>query len=432
VMFLYRPSVRFDSRVLREARALTNAGHDVRIITGRPGGAPEERIGAIRVIPVDIAPLLSKAKRRLAPRRTVGAGARETRLDEWTPMTAGQRPLARSDSRSPLMRLARGAYNQLFWLKYGRMAIRTAGREAADAWVAHDLDTLPFAARARRKFGGRLVYDSHELYMDRVFISRSRLARWRWATLERLLIRRVDHVMTVSDAFASTLARRYRIRSPTVVLNVPELGDATGEAASLRERLGLSPSSRLVVYLGGLLPTRGLEHLILVAGRCPDLAVALMGYGPADYVESLRAKIAASHVDDRVYPVAPVAPERVVAHVASADVGYLAPSYSGLNTYLTLPNKLFEYIAAGVPVVASPFPSIREVVEHYDVGATCDPNDVDAIIDAIRSIVDDPERHRRLRDNALAASRRFRWEVEAPTLVRAVAGRDGAPPPARS
>ena len=177
--------------------------------------------------------------------------------------------------------------------------------------------------------------------------------------------------------------------------------------ANLREALALPPASPLVLYVGRLQPERGLEQLILAAAKCPELVVTLMGDGPAEYVSTLRVSASAAGIASRFHVVPPVPPDQVVQTAHAADVGMTAFRDTGLSTRSTLPNKLFEYLAAGLPVVASQFPPMAQIVENYDVGVTCDPDDPDAVAAAIRQVVSDPGRHRELKRNALVASKAF-------------------------
>ena len=115
-------------------------------------------------------------------------------------------------------------------------------------------------------------------------------------------------------------------------------------------------------------------------------------------------------VADRVFIRPPVRPHEVVGVAGQADVGLILNHHVGLNNYLSLPNKIFESVAAGLPVVTSDFPDMAELVRTYEVGETCDPEDPEDIARAIRAVVMEPERHRRLRENARKAAPELSWE----------------------
>ena len=184
--------------------------------------------------------------------------------------------------------------------------------------------------------------------------------------------------------------------------------------------LELPPSSPFVLYVGRLQPGRGLEQLILAAAKYPEIAVALMGDGRAEYISALHACACGAGVGSRVHLVPPVDPEQVVPIARAADVGLVAYRDTGLSSRTTLPNKLFEYLAAGLPVVASRLPPMARIVGEHDVGVTCDPDDPDAVAAAIRQVVGEPERHQELRRNALLASKVFSWEQEGQKFLQVI------------
>jgi glycosyltransferase involved in cell wall biosynthesis len=420
-MLRYNP-VRYDSRVIREARTLADGGHDVRVIATRDGLPGEGWSGPVRILRVDREPSLAKIVRVLLERGPLRAW--RPAEDGPTPVapTAEQPPIFADDVGGVVLGLVRRAYASWRWLKYGRGALHAVAGERIDLYIAHDLEMLPLAVMAKARFGGRILYDSHELFTDRSGPERTVWWRWRWRAIERALIRQADRVITVSEPMARELSRRHGIVPPPVVHNFPDLRSAStpSPTRSLRDVLELPPSSPFVLYMGRLQPGRGLEQLILAAAEYPEIAVALMGDGRAEYISGLRKCACAAGVGPRVHLVPPVDPEQVVPAARAADVGIVAYRDTGLSSRTTLPNKLFEYLAAGLPVVASRLPPVAQVVGEHDVGVTCDPDDPNALAAAIRQVVGERQRHQELRRNALLASKVFNWEQEGQKFLQII------------
>ncbi|HEV7502895.1 MAG TPA: glycosyltransferase, partial [Vicinamibacteria bacterium] len=136
-------------------------------------------------------------------------------------------------------------------------------------------------------------------------------------------------------------------------------------------------------------------------------------------LEDLKARAAAEGVADRVTFIDPVPMGELLAVTAGADLGVIPYRNVGLNNFYTSPNKLFEYVAAGVPVVASFFPELKKVVEGLSLGRTFDPDDPSSIAAAVNAILEDPAEHARLRENAARAAPTFTWEGEVGTLLDA-------------
>jgi glycosyltransferase involved in cell wall biosynthesis len=415
-MFVYN-TFEHDARVLREAEALAAAGHPTRVIALRgPGADPRERVGEIEVVRVEADPLPAKAA-RLA----VGA-ARKVRR----PRSAGLAPApigsvgdsaAGSDVGRRLLRVHLDRTHDLF----RRRAAAVAAEAPAQVWFAHDLDTLEVAAAARTRHGGRLVYDSHELWLERRFLPPlSTAARQRWQQTETRLIRTADVRLTVSEPLADELARRYGVERPAVVRNLPSRADlGRAEGTGVRQRLQLPADRPVAVYVGGLAPDRGIEELVGAAARVDGLEVVLVGPGPDHYADRLRALASQAGVGERVHLLPAVPPGDVVAAAAGGDVGIVANLHSGLNHRYTVPNRLYTCLAAGVPIVGNHSPAFEPIIRDNEVGVTCDVRDPDELANAIGFVLD-PANHDRLRANALAFSEQETWEREAARLVELI------------
>src|SRR5204862_484616 len=163
--------------------------------------------------------------------------------------------------------------------------------------------------------------------------------------LERSLIRSCDSVVCVSDSIADWYAREYAISRPAVVRNIPDTRfHQAGEAQNLRRRLHIPDGTLLFIYQGGLFRGRRVEQLIRVFESArQDRHLVFMGYGD---LEELVKAAAARCGNIHFHP--PVPPQEVLKHTAGADVGLIGVENVCLSYYYSLPNKLFEYLAAGI------------------------------------------------------------------------------------
>ena len=408
-MFLHN-AFTHDTRVLKEARTLAGAGHEVRVLAVRDADSPPcERRDGFTVVRLASDPAPTRALRRL-----LSLSGRDTRIGR---VAAPLDPRA-AGARATLGRTALRVHLGLELMRYLRLAIGAARAHPAHVYVAHDLETLPAAARAAQWGGARLVYDSHELFSERTAAGPG--ARLAWRVIERRLIDRADAVITVSDSIADELVRRYGVPRPVVVRNVPSGPPHDGAASPLREALRIDPAAPVVLYLGGLQPGRGLEPLVRSIASVEGAALVLMGPGHPQYVAALREVARRAGTDERTSFAAPVAAGDVVRWASGADVGVAPIQNVSLSYYLSLPNKVFDYIAAGLPVVASDFPEMRRVVRDRGLGALCRPDDPADIARAISWTLHDPARHERLRQAARAAAVELTWEREAEKLLAAV------------
>jgi glycosyltransferase involved in cell wall biosynthesis len=397
-MIVRNPCVR-DPRVLKEARALAGAGHDVTIIATAERGVPdaEDRDG-FRIRRVEPVP---QWVRRLAGRPAIPAHA-STQPPVAPPSVPSRRPQYQAAVRDAMV--AR---------RLGAAALETP----ADVYHAHDLNTMAGAVRAAKRHGARLVYDAHELYPELAGLGPRERARW--DRLDRKLIRIPDVVIVPSESRADEFARRYEIERPRVVMNCPPAGPPPDPGASPLAALR-RPGESLLVYAGGYNANRGLENLLRAAGLIDGARLVMVGFGSLE--AELRAIAGREGLGEKVVFHDAVAHDRVVAVAAGADVG-LAPYLPvGLNNVLAAPNKLFEYLHAGIAIAGSDLPDIRRVITEHRVGALFDAADPSSIASAVRSLLVSPAELSAMRARAREASKRYTWDAQVAVLLDVYAG----------
>ena len=230
------------------------------------------------------------------------------------------------------------------------------------------------------------------------------MARW-----ERRLAGGAASVVTVGDALAAELGRRFGRGDVIPIYNCPPRWFPPLMAEDrIRGALGLPRDVVIVLCHGGFMANRGLEETAEAMCR-PELATAhlvFLGYR-AGFIEPI---LADTRLAGRVHHLPAVPPADVTAWVAGADVDVMAIQPADLNSRLSTPNKLFESLAAGVPVVSSDLPARREIIvdpERGELGALCDPTDPVSIARAIESILERTDEERgQLHDRILRAAHR--------------------------
>ncbi len=310
---------------------------------------------------------------------------------------------------------------QFCYLSFYCQIIKATRRERFDIYHAHDLNTLPVAWLGARRDKARLVYDSHELYVER---NRLKEAPFFWKRalrcIEGFLVRRCDAVYTVNKSLAQEMARRYKIDEPGVIMNAPESFAKKEDAkdnTQLRQALSIRPEYKILLYVGSITFNRGLEALVKSMVHLPDCYLVLMGYGSDAMKESLQTLAGEQGVADRFAFYGPVPTDQVIHYASSADLGVAPIANACMSYYFCSPNKLFEYMNAGLPVIASDFPELEKTVLGHAIGYTFDPEDPEDIAKAARAILDDPDKAREMHDNALHAATLYNWGNESQKLL---------------
>lgn len=347
-----------------------------------------------------------------------------------TPSKADTRPVAppkpggaTEPSTPPDLTLGARARRILAGASFTWQALLLARRVRPELIQANDWNTMWCALAIKLVCGVHVVYDSHELWPDR---NGRWEQRWWLLTSEALFVRVADEAMTASPGYADALAKRYRIEHPAVIRNIPNVAIATAAVPEAQAPPPVEPP--LVVYVGGLMPGRGLEQMIDALALTPTAqqtidAVALIptvrlraiGPGSPEYRASLMERAVARGVADRVELAPPVPPALVPGALAGATAGLCLIQPVCRSYELTLPNKLFEYAAAGLPVLASDLPVIADVVREWGIGEIVAPTDRQAIAAALARLCVPAARSAiAARTRAFAAM--HTWEREAEGL----------------
>ncbi|HXX61542.1 MAG TPA: glycosyltransferase [Candidatus Sulfotelmatobacter sp.] len=451
IVMYVQNAVTYDSRVLREAASLAAAGHRVTVI-GVAHGPDEpspstELVGDVTIIrvawppsstwwvtmiaaPWQLLPLsLASARRALSTRprqpvRAVRAITFALVSLPWVAIRAAwvvivNRALGRP-SRLPGLEYVRRWRAQ--YLAWDRAAVAAA--PPADVHHAHDMEALPAARMAARRDRAVYVYDSHEIFTElRRVQEQPRWLRWAMARWERRMACQAAGLVTINEAVGKELTRRLAPRRVVIVRNCPpRWTPPVPPEDRLRRAAGIPSDSPVVLCHGAFRANQGLEQTA-DAMLMPGLGRAhlvFLGYR-SWYIEPILASDALS---GRVHDLPAVAPDDLLPWVAGADVTVMTvlPHGEGLNSYLSTPNKLFESLAAGVPVVTSDIPERRRIVMDDPagpLGAVCEPTSPAAVAAAIRGILELPAAESAaLRARCLAAAhRRWNWETESARLV---------------
>lgn len=252
---------------------------------------------------------------------------------------------------------------------------------------ASDLYALPACAGWAAVLKVPYTYDAREYYPYVAGTVRKPWARWWWARLERTHIRHASAVFTVSESIARALARDYRIETPDVIYNAPlaEQPEPEVPATPLRDLLP-SPERPIVLHLGLMKAHRGGGTLVRAMTRVPEANLVFLGHGPEkDALQELARK---KGLADRVHFLDPVPPDRIRDTIRSADLGVTMLEDSCLNHRFALPNKFFDYIHAGLPVLASDLDELRRIVERFALGETVSAKDPEAVGRFIQLMLD--------------------------------------------
>jgi glycosyltransferase involved in cell wall biosynthesis len=278
-----------------------------------------------------------------------------------------------------------------------------------DLIVANDLDTLLPNYLVSKLKHLPLVYDSHEYFTGVPELNNKPVRKWFWKTIERSVFPHLKYVMTVTNSVADQYEKEYRIK-PLVIRNCSRI--SSGIAPYSRQELGLPANHLLLIFQGGGINIdKGGEELIESLGMTENVALLVIGSG--DVVQVLRDKAEVLNLADKIKFIPKVPWEELMRYTRSADAGMSLEKDTNLNYRFSLPNKLFDYISAGIPVITGSLPEIRKVVEENDCGIIIPDITPREISRAIIKLRDDPDLRNKLKMNSINASKSLNWENES-------------------
>jgi len=377
-----------DSRVLKQNVSLVKYGFDVKILALYKEGFQEFEI--IENIPVY----------RLKSKNT-----NSLTLDKLT--TSIYKRLLKN-----LHRISARILNKYFYVSRIQFNMMYA-KACKDSDIVHcnDLSALPIGVMVKKFYNKnvKLVYDAHEYETEINGHSERRKKKRRF--LEKWLLPYTDNVMTVSNSIANEYVRLYGIQKPSLVLNTPHYVK-NKKTNNFRDIFSISPSKTIFLYQGALVKGRGIENILDVFSNIQNKqhVVVFMGYG------SLEEEILhAVNKHDNIFFHPAVSPDVLLNYTSSADFGISMIEDICLSYRYCLPNKMFEYIMAEVPVIVSNLPEMKKIVQEYGLGVVAMENGstgLEKAIDAATNL-----NRTQLNVNIQKAKHIFNWEEQEKVFI---------------
>ena len=301
----------------------------------------------------------------------------------------------------------------LFYFEYNLRLFFFLITNNFDILLSNDLDTLLANFLAGKIKNKPLVYDSHEYFTEVPELIGREVAKSVWETIERFILPKVKYSYTVCNSIADIYNRKYNINMK-VVRNIPLCEERSIEnTALLREK-------KIIIYQGAVNKGRGIDSVIMAMHHVNNAEFWIIGSG--DEFDKIKELIRIENLSDKVIMHGKVPFERLFEFTKQASVGISLEENLGLNYYYALPNKLFDYIQAGVPVIGSPLPEIVAIINKYDVGLIAEESNVAQsyshfIASQLNTMLGNVELREKWAVNLQKAAKELCWENEEKILL---------------
>lgn len=277
-----------------------------------------------------------------------------------------------------------------------------------DIIVANDLDTLLGSYIACRIKSKNIVYDSHEYFTEVPELVGRKFPKKIWSIIERFILPKIKYAYTVSESIAIAYEKIYGIQMQ-VIRNVPY---CQLEPLTVNQK---DTTIKTILYQGSLNVGRGLEQMIDAMEYIDNSIFKIIGDG--DVRDKLKTRVEEKSLQSKVQFLGQIPFQELVKETQQADLGIALEENLGLNYYYALPNKLFDYIQAGVPVLVSPFPEMQKIVNKYSIGTVYDHKNPQELAGKIKEIFDLEKRYLKWKENTQKAAKQLCWENEEKMLI---------------
>jgi glycosyltransferase involved in cell wall biosynthesis len=284
-----------------------------------------------------------------------------------------------------------------------------------DVLYANDLDTLlpNFLVARLKKIP--LIYDSHELFCEVPELLQSPFKRNIWLQIEKRIVPKLDFCITVNQSIAKIFEQKYHV--PFHVVRNMSDSEKPPHLKSKQE-LNLPIDRKIILLQGaGINMDRGAEEL--VQAMCFVNNAFLLIIGGGDSWPVLKQKVVDLNLNAKVKLIDKIPKNDLMHYTYLADVGISIDKNTNLNYYNSLPNKIFDYLNAGVPILASRLPEVERIIKHYNVGDFIENHQPDTIAAMLNELLAS-DRLQQYKANTLKAKNELSWDIEKQRLIKVV------------
>jgi glycosyltransferase involved in cell wall biosynthesis len=299
-------------------------------------------------------------------------------------------------------------HNFLFYAEFNIRLFLYLLFKKYDCILANDLDTLPACFFISKLKKIPLVFDSHELFSEGPELQGRKFVQNFWRKLEDFFLPRIQKSYTVSQSIADFYHKKYK-NNMGVIRNIP-----LKNQAYIPEEISLPTQHKTILYQGVLNPGRGIKPMIEALKFLENIDLIIIGYGKVK--EELKQFVKEKKMEHRVFFLGRISREKLVNYTKKATLGMVLEEPLGLSFQYSLPNKLFDYIHAELPIIAGNLIEISTIINHYKVGVIVEDYAPKSIATAIQNLLNDEKRVVEIQQNQQKAAQVLCWEIEQQKL----------------
>ena len=313
------------------------------------------------------------------------------------------------DDEVAVFNLTKGSFSLIFYLQFAFVLLYELLKCRADIYFAEDLYTLPFVTIIAKIRRAKVFYNSRELYSCLGGLRNRPQLQALITAIEKVFIKKVDLVLTTGEMDSAFLEKLYGIQNTLLIRNIPLYHTPTSKI-DFRQKHNLPSEMKILIYQGVLLEGRGIVPVLNAMTKIPRAVLIILGDGQQKInFQKLAEEL---KVADRVYFEGTISQKELINYTAGGDIGLSLIENISVSYYHALPNKMFEYIMAGLPVLASDLPQMKKIIETYQVGECIKIENEDIIVTTLNDWIDNPGKLDTYRVNCAKAAEELNWQKE--------------------
>ncbi|MHB9040669.1 MAG: glycosyltransferase [Melioribacteraceae bacterium] len=314
-----------------------------------------------------------------------------------------------SNDELKIFKLTKGKFSLFFYLRFALILIRELFKTNADLYFAEDLYTLPFVTAIAKLKRAKVYYNSRELYAFLGGLRNRPFLQSIVTRVEKFFITKVDLVLTTGEMDSEFIEKFYGIKNTLVIRNIPLLQTPTAKI-DFRKLYNIPDDKLILLYQGVLLEGRGVQMIMRTMVKLTNTVLVILGDG--EQKNNFQKLAQQLNISERVFYAGTIGQRELINYTAGGDVGLSLIENISVSYYHALPNKLFEYIMAGLPVLCSNLPQMKKIVEEYQVGESISVENENNIYFTLKRWSESPELLKSYRNNCLLAAQKLNWQEE--------------------
>ncbi|MCH8170480.1 MAG: glycosyltransferase [Bacteroidetes bacterium] len=312
-----------------------------------------------------------------------------------------------------IYKLSKNFSSLLFYIKFSTLLLKRLINIKSAIYFAEDIYTLPIVTIFAKLKGAKVFYDCRELFGYLAGLKKRKFLQFLLKIIERLFITHVDLIITTGELDSEFIEKEYGLTKTIVIRNLPKYYKPL-KPINFCQLLNIPTEKKILLYQGVVLHGRGLKYIFEALTELKNYVLIILGAGEElTYYKSLSKKLV---IENQIYFLGKIKQNELLKYTAGADIGLSLIENLSLSYYYALPNKLFEYVMAEIPVLVSNLPQMEKVVNTYEIGLTVKDSNTEEIKNALKKLEEETF-YKKIKNNCKKASNDLNWENEVKKLL---------------